>query len=260
MSGLFIRFSDPVTGQDESSGSRNGAWTIEGAERLLGSLKGVVSARVVARSSGEIEEIHILMGEGATPKQTVRNVESALRAQYDVNVDHRKISVAQTEVSPREVAAFDAVQEPEPQSDPQTTEIPLKRQDRFLFIGHSTATERSHRVRIKVELQWRGERYEGSMAGADLPRARYDATALATLDAIEQALDPYLKEQGLALSLDGVKLVDAFDRQYMLVAVHAIHGRSITGLAGAATIEDTPDRAVVLATLQATDRWVRGHV
>lgn len=254
MSGLFIRFSDPVTGRDESTDSRNGSWTIEGAERLLGSLKGVVSARVVARSSGEIEEIHILMGEGATPKQTVRNVESALRAQYDVDVDHRKISVAQTEVSPKEVASFGAVQEPE------STEEPVKRQDRFLFIGHSTATERSHRVRIKVELQWRGERYQGSMAGADLPRARYDATALATLDAIEQALEPYLKEQGLALSLDGVKLVDAFDRQYMLVAVHAIHGRSITGLAGAATIEDTPDRAVVLATLQATDRWVRGHV
>lgn len=247
-----------MTGRDEPTDSRNGAWTIEGAERLLGSLKGVVSARVVARSSGEIEEIHILMGEGATPKQTVRNVESALRAQYDVDVDHRKISVAQTEVSPKEVASFDAVQEPEPA--PQPTEVPVKRQDRFLFIGHSTATERSHRVRIKVELQWRGERYQGSMAGADLPRARYDATALATLDAIEQALEPYLKEQGLALSLDGVKLVDAFDRQYMLVAVHAIHGRSITGLAGAATIEDTPDRAVVLATLQATDRWVRGHV
>lgn len=256
MSGLFIRFSDPVTGQEESTRSPNGTWTIEGAERLLGSLKGVVSARVVARSSGEIEEIHILMGEGVTPKQTVRNVESALRAQYDVNVDHRKISVAETEVSPREVEAFGVAD----RSAEEPLEEPAKKQDRFLFIGHSTATERSHRVRIKVSLQWRGERYEGSMAGADLPRARYDATALATLDAIEQALDPYLKEQGLALSLDGVKLVDAFDRQYMLVAVHAIHGRSITGLAGAATIEDTPDRAVVLATLQATDRWVRGHV
>lgn len=239
-------------GQEKATRSPNGAWTIEGAERLLGSLKGVVSARVVARSSGEIEEIHILMAEGVTPKQTVRNVESALRAHYDVDVDHRKISVAQTEVEAHEVESFESI-------DPPAEEAP-KRQDRFLFIGHSTATERSHRVRIKVALQWRGERYEGSMAGADLPRARYDATALATLDAIEQALEPFLKEQGLALSLDGVKLVDAFDRQYMLVAVHAIHGRSITGLAGAATIEDTPDRAVVLATLQATDRWVRGHV
>ena len=35
-------------------------WNIERAEALLNSLKGVVSARIVARHGGIIEEIHLL--------------------------------------------------------------------------------------------------------------------------------------------------------------------------------------------------------
>ncbi|HIF07685.1 MAG TPA: hypothetical protein EYQ64_12270 [Gemmatimonadetes bacterium] len=64
----------------------------------------------------------------------------------------------------------------------------------------------------------------------------------------------------VTLALDGVKVVDAFDRRFVLVAVHAITGRDVTSLAGAAVVEESTDRAAILATLQATDRWVRGKV
>ena len=64
----------------------------------------------------------------------------------------------------------------------------------------------------------------------------------------------------VTLALDGVKIVDAFDRKYALVAVHAISGRDITALAGATLVEESTDRAAILAALQATDRWVRGRV
>jgi len=64
----------------------------------------------------------------------------------------------------------------------------------------------------------------------------------------------------VTLALDGVKLVDAFDREFALVAVHAISGREVTPLAGTCEVERSPDRAVILATLQATDRWIRGQV
>jgi hypothetical protein len=37
-------------------------------------------------------------------------------------------------------------------------------------------------------------------------------------------------------------------------------GRDIVSLAGTASVQDHPDRSVVLATLQAVDRWVRGKV
>ena len=64
----------------------------------------------------------------------------------------------------------------------------------------------------------------------------------------------------LSLSLDGVKLVDTFDRKFALVAVHAMSGRDIVSLAGTASVQDHPDRSIVLATLQAVDRWIRGKV
>jgi len=228
-------------------------WTIEEAEGLLLSLKSVVSARVVARPGGEVQEIHLLTTDEVKPKQTVRNVESALLAHLDLDVDHRKISVAQTKARPPE-----HVPEPTVMLLPD----PPAGERRLLFYSHQVETERSHRVRHRVEIEWQGERYPGDATAADLPRARLEAVAAATLAAVSAALEKELAEEGqaVALAVDGVKVVDAFDRKFVLVSVHAIAGRDVTSLAGATVVEDATDRATILSTLQATDRWVRGRV
>ena len=223
-------------------------WSIEGAEALLNSLKGVVSARIVARPGGSIEEIHLLTEGDVSAKQSVRNVESALLAHFGLKIDHRKVSVAQTgDELGAAVKAFEGFGD-------QAAER------RFLFVTHRVDTERGHRARIGVTVEWGGEQYEGEATGAALPRARLETTAAATLAAIGKAIVAFIGEGEVALSVDGVKTVDAFDGQYILVAVHAIHGRSITALAGAAAVEDTVDRAVILGTLKAADRWVRGRI
>src|SRR4051794_1179683 len=67
---------------------------IQRAEELLGTLPGVISARIVAGPTGSVEEIHILTNTEVTAKQTVRNVESALIAHLGMRVSHKKISVA----------------------------------------------------------------------------------------------------------------------------------------------------------------------
>ena len=71
---------------------------------------------------------------------------------------------------------------------------------------------------------------------------------------------PTARRRGVTLALDGVKVVNAFDRDFVLVAVHAMAGRDVTPLAGATVVESSADRSAILATLQATDRWVRGRV
>jgi hypothetical protein len=223
-------------------------WSIEGAEALLNSLKGVVSARVVARPGGVIEEIHLLTEGDVQAKQSVRNVESALLAHFGLKIDHRKVSVAQT--GAEQEAAVKAFGVLEGRGADR----------RFLFVTHRVDTERGHRVRIAVTVEWDGEQYEGEATGADLLRARLETTAAATLAAIGKAIVALIGEGEVALSVDGVKTVDAFDGQFVLVVIHAIHGRSITALAGAAAVEDTADKAVILGTLQATDRWVRGRI
>ncbi len=250
-------------------------WTIQRAEDLLASLKGVVSVRVVARPGGKIDEIHVLTTEEVSPKQTVRNVESALKAHFQLEVDHRIISVAQSsepvvrteeqekkspvESSPAEPSGPHLLDEPGLQK-----ESPRPRTDRILFLGHQVETERARRVRVAVSLEWEGEEYTGEALGTDLPRSRLEAVAKATLAAVEAAMASWeeeteAKKVAMTLALDGVKTVEAFDRKYMLVGVNAIHQRDVAELAGSSAIEDTPERAVILAVLQATDRWVRGH-
>lgn len=243
-------------------------WTIERAERLLASLAGVLSARVVARPGGEIDEIHLLTTTEVEPKQTVRNVESALLARFDLEVDHRKISVARTD----EAAAVEDEDPEEEEAEPTVSALMLHRTGpasdedgpRMLFTGHSVASERDQRVRTSVSLEWRGRSYEGEAVGADLPRARAEGLARATLEAVMSAAreggDPETASDALSLTLDGVKSTEAFERAYVLVGVHAQDGRRTIALTGAAPVEQDTDRSVILATLQATDRWIRGRI
>ena len=231
-------------------------WTIQEAEQLITSLRGVVSARVIARPGGEVEEIHVLTTSAAKPKGTVRDVQSALQAHLDLRVDHRKISVAQTEDGAPESA--------EPALPVQILPdvgAPLG-QSRLLYSSHQVQTERSNQVRHKVEVEWMGDRFVGEASAADLPRPKLEAVANATLEAVEKALQEKLPEgrRSVNLSLDGVKVVEAFDRKFVLVAVHAMSGRQLARLAGTTVTDESTDRAAILATLQATDRWVRGHV
>ncbi|MFQ5537338.1 MAG: TonB-dependent receptor domain-containing protein, partial [Gemmatimonadota bacterium] len=161
--------------QEERSG-----WTIQQAEELLLSLKGVVSARLVTRPGGEVEEVHLLTTHEVAPKQTVRNVESALLAHLGISLDHRKISVAQTKEAPA----------------PQVADIPpvalvedlFAGEHRLLFQSHGVETERSRKVRHRVEIEWKGTSYSGQATSADLPRARLEAVAEATLQAVELAV------------------------------------------------------------------------
>jgi hypothetical protein len=230
-------------------------WTIEEAERLLLSLPGVVSARVVARPGGDVDEVHLLTTTEIKPKQTVRNVESALLARLDLHVDHRKVSVAQTHEKPAAPPA------PEPERPIRIVPPPKPYESRVLFYSHHSEIERSNQVKHRVEIEWRGKHYVGTATAADVPRAKLEAVAEATLRAVEAALHENLGESKRAptLALDGVKIVEAFDKKFVLVAVHAIAGRDVSRLAGTHVADESTDRAAILATLQATDRWVRGN-
>src|SRR3569832_780703 len=70
---------------------------IDRAEELLQTLPGVLNVRIVSGPTGEVSEVHILTTTEVSPKQTVRNVESALLAHLGMRVSHKKISVATSE-------------------------------------------------------------------------------------------------------------------------------------------------------------------
>jgi hypothetical protein len=84
------------------------ALPIRRAEELIATLPGIISVRIVPNETGAVEEIHVLTTDLVAPKNTVRNIESALMAQLGIRVNHRKISIATTLDAPR---ALDAVVE-----------------------------------------------------------------------------------------------------------------------------------------------------
>lgn len=218
---------------------RHDGSTLQQAERLLGDLTGVVSARIVADDYGRIEEIHILTDHQATPKQTVRNVESALLARLGIQVDHRKVSVAQTQGT----------------GDGPSGKIigigQVSGMRRYLFEGYEFERKMPQHIECRVRLRLDDEEYVGTAEGTDLERGRLNAAANAVLAALEIAED-----KQVAFALDGVKYIDVFDLPVVVAAVYGLSGRTRTYLAGAAPVTESSEHAAILATLKATNRWI----
>lgn len=213
------------------------AWTLRRAEELIASLGGVLSCRIVAGRTGDIDEVHVLTNASVQAKQVVRNVESALMAQLGIKVDHRKISVAQTaEMKPISVLEKEAV-----------TEAASRR--KLVFADLVIESPRPRRVSVKVLLRSGGVELEGFEEGVDEARSRVQMAARATVKALEREL-----EDG-GVVLEGVRVVEAFDRKIVLAAVHGVGGRSSQLLVGTCEVKESTEQAAVLAVLDATNRW-----
>lgn len=212
-------------------------WTLRRAEELIASLSGVMSARIVADRSGGIEEVHVLTTPEIQPKQVVRNVESALMAQLGLKVDHRKISVAQTaELKPIQVLEREAVAE-------------AASRRKLVFMDLVIESPRPRRVTVRVLLKADGEEMEGVEEGVDEARSRVQLAARAAVKAMERELE----ESGVVL--EGVRVVEVFDRKIVLAAVHGVSGRSSQLLVGTCEVKESAEQAAVLAVLDATNRW-----
>lgn len=212
-------------------------WTLRRAEELIASLAGVMSARIVADRAGGIEEVHVLTTPQIQPKQVVRNVESALMAQLGLKVDHRKISVAQTaELKPIQVLEREAVAE-------------AASRRKLVFVDLVIESPRPRRVTVRVLLKADGEEMEGVEEGVDEARSRVQLAARAAVRAMERELE----ESGVVL--EGVRVVEAFDRKIVLAAVQGVSGRVSQLLVGTCEVKESAEQAAVLAVLDATNRW-----
>ncbi len=298
---------------------------IRRAEELLVTLPGVLSAKIVASETGAVDEIHVLTTAEYTPKQTVRNIESALIAHLGMRVDHRKISVAASGQrtppvgsppvasppagAPPHAAAYPgfgggsgsvaggsgpaarpagnatvegegrpsgASSEPAPASPKLVRErviaaagtefrdlvrevdstlasvvSPESTGRRIYFEDVEVRRSRSRGMACRVTLRKGDASYTGEAEGLEGERARVELAARAALKAIASA------ERGeRVLGLDGVKLLDAFDRAFVFVGVTAQVGRERAMLTGSCEVRESPEQASVLAVLDATNRWI----
>lgn len=68
-------------------------------EAALRQIQGVRAASVVTTGTGVPSEIHILAATGKAPKQVVRDVQSLAMARFDLDIDHRIVSIVQLDES-----------------------------------------------------------------------------------------------------------------------------------------------------------------
>lgn len=226
-------------------------------ERLLCSLAGIVSARVVANPFGRLDEIHILASPLLNPKQVVRNVESALAAGLGIVIDRRIVSVAQIRRDAIEsgttpdLDATSAADQPAYEPD-DAGPAPLPPAQRIVFVRWDARTQANGETECHVTVRRAASEFTGAGSGAGTPQGRALAAARAVFAAIAEA------RGADDLVLEDAKLVETLGRGYVLVAARAIVGRQTRPLTGVAPLAQSPEEAAILASLQATNRWT-GH-
>ncbi len=296
----------PLTSSGNSSLGQSG--TIAGsvlplrrAEELIVTLPAVLSVRIVPNETGAIDEVHVLTTDAVPPKNTVRNIESALMAQLGLRVNHRKISVATTLDAPRASdqtseraterpveRSADRVASRQPEAAyapsgsatvvdapvreaPSMREGPMRAGSRLseatqalsaaegrrmlIFEDVEVRRSRSKGVLCRVTLSREQSHFVGESEGQESERSRVELAARAALSAISQAASASAGGER-SVALEGAKLMDAFDREFVFVSISARIGREMVVLTGSCEVRESAETSAVLAVLDATNRWL----
>jgi hypothetical protein len=142
-------------------------------EVALRQLPGIKAASVVTGPDATPTEVHVLATTDKTPKQVVRDVQSLAMARYDLDIDHRIVSVVQFD-DPNDVAASSTATTPEDTSRPVMSSLTLR----------TTGTEAEATITLSVA----GSTFEGSATGVWNPAGRPRLVARAALSALSELL------------------------------------------------------------------------
>ena len=191
-------------------------------QELICRLEGVQAAQVVFAENGMPCEIHVLAGPEKSSKSLVRDIQSALTAQFGVQVDHRIISVA------------------------QLSEGLAPRGDFRLAHTGLEIKSAGGRVSASVTLARGCDTYTGHGESANTPIARRRCVSEAALAAVNRAAGETCFELA---SVDAVTLAG----QGIVVAqVYSL--RDGQRLLGSAFLNEDPDNAAVHSVLSAVNR------
>jgi len=107
-------------------------------------------------------------------------------------------------------------------------------------------------VTCRVTLQIAGAQYAGEAEeGLQSDRSRVDVAGRAAIAALGLAAP-----LAGVFSLEGVRVMTAFDREFVFAGVMARQGREQVLLTGSCEIRESAETAAVLAVLDATNRWL----
>ena len=196
-------------------------------ELLINKIPGIISSRFVTNSDNEIIEIHVLANIYRSPKQLVRDIQSAMLTTYNVKIDHKIICVAQID---------DGVTGP--------------REQRF-NLHYVKVLSEGPKSQVEVILLRDDESFLGVAQGGNSLGSRMRLFSEATLNAIQNALGieyVFILNDVTSVSISG-------NKAFMVTVSHLFElGEEL--LCGCCIVTKDENEAVVKATLDAINRRV----
>ena len=220
-------------------------------EDALRHLPGVKAASVVTGPDAVPTEVHVLAAPGKAAKQVVRDVQSLALTQYDIDIDHRIVSVVQIgDDEVRAVTPPNGVEVHEDDDDVAAAEpeAQVVRPSLAAVMVRSGGGETAASVTLSV-----GEQvFEGHSQGPAGTSHRARLVALATLEAVAELL-------GQPCEVESSIIVPTGSREVALSVLTVMVPR--TGeqvLTGAAVVRGDEADAVVRSVLAALNRQLAG--
>ena len=210
-------------------------------EAALRAVPGIREASVRTGPDAHPIEVHVVAGDTTPAKQVVRDVQSVAMAQFDLDIDHRIVSVVQipeSAVGVGEAAEARAAAEDESLPRPALTQI--------------ATTRREGDTHVEVSLGIAGQVFLGAADGPSGSLHKPRIVAGATLAALTELL-------GIPAQIESAQVLDVANREVALVSlVLTIPRLGDQALVGSALVRGDEEDAVARAVLAAVNRRLAG--
>jgi hypothetical protein len=222
---------------------------VERAEALASRIVGISSCKITTDETGEITEIHVVATSKKPAKLIARDVESCLKAELGISVDHKKIGVVLFEQAADSHTEYD---KPAPTAEEESIEeFPVEEfPPRFIFQSVNLFISESN-VKAEVELTRDGMEAFGSAQSEQGSTSNLHVIAEATLKSVSEFLNETIK-----LRLCDIVQVPLGDKKVVIVGIDLIRGRDRKSLAGCCIVTSDEAQTAVFATLDAVNRVV----
>lgn len=225
-------------------------------EDSLRQIPGVKAASVVTGPDAVPTEVHVLASPGKAAKQIVRDVQSLSLARYDIDIDHRIVSVVQIGdeqvVTSRENGAgqdaADVHEDADDDSAASADEDTAPRPSIAAIMVRSGKGE----TEASVTLAAGDQLFEGSSKGPAGQTHRARLVAIATLDAVAELL-------GQPCEVESSSIVATGTREVALsVLTMTVPRTGEQVLTGSAVVRGDDADAVARSVLAALNRQLAG--
>jgi len=210
-------------------------------EAALRAVPGIREASVRTGPDAHPIEVHVVADDLKPAKQVVRDVQSVAMAQFDLDIDHRIVSVVQIPEGSVETG--------------EVTEVPSEPVDESLprpALTQIATTRREGDTHVEVSLGIAGQVFTGGADGPSGALHKPRIVASATLVALTELL-------GIPAQIESAQILDVANREVALVTlVLTIPRLGDQDLVGSALVRGDEADAVARAVLAAVNRRLAG--